>query len=263
MMPLVGLVLAFMLLVMVSAWLCQRAVGNGGWADVFWTYGTGAACAAVAMVPFAGRAAPSWRQYAVAALMAIWALRLGGYVAARVRRSAEDVRYAGLRGTWGAAFQRNMFALLIVQAPATALLSISVLLAARYPNPQPRAADLIGLAVMVAAMIGESVADRQMRAFKSSPANQGRICDRGFWSWSRHPNYFCEWLLWVGLPIIAIQWSRAVSWLSLAAPVVMFVLLRWVTGVPALEAAMLRTKGDAYRHYQRRVSALVPLPPRH
>jgi steroid 5-alpha reductase family enzyme len=197
----------------------------------------------------------------MAALMAIWALRLGGYVIARVRGSAEDVRYAILRGRWGAAFQRRMFALLIVQAPATAFLSVSVLLAAHCPSPRPRSVDLIGLAVMAVAVIGESLADRQMRAFKSNPANEGNVCDKGLWGWSRHPNYFFEWLLWMGLPIIAVQPLRTLTWLSLAAPLVMFVLLRWVTGVPALEAAMLRTKGEAYRRYQRRVSAFIPRPP--
>lgn len=259
--PIAG-VLAFMALVMTAGWLYQRRVRNAGWADVFWTYGTGAACAAVALLPFDGHAQPTWRQAILGALMALWALRLGGYVAARVRRGAEDVRYAGLRRTWGAAFQRRMFALLIVQAPATALLSLSVMLAGRYPNPRARIADLIGLALMAAAMIGEHVADRQMRAFQSNPANAGRVCEGGLWGWSRHPNYFCECLLWVALPILAIQGPRPASWLSLAAPVVMFVLLRWVTGVPALEAAMLRSKGEAYRRYQRRGSALLPLPPR-
>ncbi|HEX4051340.1 MAG TPA: DUF1295 domain-containing protein [Steroidobacteraceae bacterium] len=257
----IGGVLAFMVVVMTAGWLYQRRVRNAGWADVFWTYGTGAACVAIALLPLDGRAQPTWRQAILGALLAIWALRLGGYVAARVRRGAEDVRYAGLRGIWAAAFQRRMFALLIVQAPASALLSLAVLLAARSMDPRLRGADVIGFAIMAAALIGESVADRQMRAFKSNPANAGRVCDSGLWGWSRHPNYFCEGLLWVGLPILAIQWSHAASWLSLLAPVVMFVLLRWVTGVPALEAAMLRTKGEAYRHYQSRVSAMLPLPP--
>jgi steroid 5-alpha reductase family enzyme len=261
-------VLVFMLLVMTAGWLYQRQVRNGGWADVFWTYGTGAACVAIALLPFDAHAAPIWRQELLAALMAIWALRLGGYVAARVRGGAEDVRYAQLRGAWGAAFQRRMFALLIVQAPATALLCVSVLLAARCPDPRPRIADAVGFCLMVAAMIGESVADRQMRAFRSKRSNsadsahEDRVCDSGLWGWSRHPNYFFEWLLWVALPVVAIQWSRPASVLSLAAPVVMFVLLRWVTGVPALEAAMLRTRGEAYRGYQSRVSAFLPLPPR-
>jgi steroid 5-alpha reductase family enzyme len=150
---------------------------------------------------------------------------------------------------------------MIVQAPATALLALSVVLAARTPSLRARIVDVIGLAVMAAAMIGESVADHQMRTFKAQAAH-GRVCDAGLWGWSRHPNYFFEWLFWVGLPILGLDGSRASSWLTIAAPGVMFVLLRWVTGVPALEAAMLRTKGEAYRGYQARVSAFLPLPPR-
>jgi len=256
-----ALVLAFMVLVMSAGWFYQRIARNGGWADVFWTYGTGAACTVLALLPFDGHAVPTWRQQILGALMAAWALRLGGYVAARVRHGAEDVRYAALRDTWGSTFQRNMLVLLIVQAPASALLSLSVLVAARVPEPAVRGADVIGLLLMTTAMLGEGLADRQMRTFRSNPLNRGRLCDRGLWAWSRHPNYFFEWLLWVGLPIVAIQQSRAQGWLSLAAPGVMFVLLRWVTGVPGLEAAMLRTRGDAYRSYQRRVSVFLPLPP--
>ena len=226
MIALVFSVMAAMAVVMVAGWAFQRAMNNGGWTDVFWTYGTGATCALAALVPFGGNAAPTWRQDMVAILVAVWALRLGTYVALRVARGPEDVRYAGLREGWGKVFQRNMFFLLIVQAPATALLSISVLLAARDPHPASRFADVVGILIIVAAIAGESAADREMKAFKANPDNKGRVCDTGLWAWTRHPNYLFEALGWFAYPVIALDPSLPHTWLSFVAPGVMFGILR-------------------------------------
>lgn len=259
---LVLIVLVAMAVVMTVGWSCQRAANNGGWTDVFWTYGTGATLATSALVPFGGNSAPTWRQTMVAAIVAVWALRLGTYVAARVARGPEDARYAALRRDWGGTFQRNMFGLLIVQAPATALLSISVLLAARNPEPGLRLADLAGAALLVVAILGETVADGQMKRFKAVSRGERVVCDVGLWGWSRHPNYVFEFLGWLAYPVIAVRLSEPLSWLSFVAPAVMFCVLRFGTGVPPLEAAMLRSKGDSYRRYQARVSPFLPLPPR-
>ncbi len=255
-------VLAVMAVVMIVGWATQRALNNGGWTDVFWTYGTGATCALAALVPFAGRGAPTWRQGLVAALVAIWALRLGAYIAVRVARGPEDARYAELRKEWGDAFQRNMFGVLIIQAPATALLSISVLLAARDPHPALRVADIVGALILAGSIAGEGLADRQMKAFKADAANKGKVCDAGLWAWSRHPNYMFEALGWIAYPVIALDPSRPWTLLSFVAPVVMFGILRFATGVPPLEAAMVKSKGEAYRNYQARVSAFLPRPPK-
>ena len=190
-------VLIVMAVVMVTGWVVQRAANNGGWTDVFWTYGTGATCALAALVPFGSNPAPTWRQVLVALLVAVWSIRLATYVAIRVAKGSEDARYGALRKEWGAKFQRNMFGLLIAQAPATALLSISVLLAARDPHPALRAVDVIGALVLAGAIAGESLADREMKAFKADPANKGKVCDTGLWSWSRHPNYLFEAAGWI------------------------------------------------------------------
>jgi steroid 5-alpha reductase family enzyme len=255
-------VLVAMAVVMSSGWLFQRAVNNGGWSDVFWTYGTGASCALACLVPFGGADSPTWRQMLVAALAAIWSLRLGTYVATRVARGAEDARYADFRREWGARFQRNMFGLLIVQAPVTAILSLSILVAARQPHPGVRIADLLGALILIGSILGEGLADQQMKAFRADPASKGKVCDTGLWAWSRHPNYLFEALGWLAYPVIALDLAHPFSLLSLIAPIVMFIVLRFGTGVPPLEAAMLKSRGDAYRLYQARVSAFWPRPPK-
>lgn len=251
-------VLAAMTGVMVSGWLYQRAAQNGGWTDVFWTFGTGATCAVAALSPWADPNSAPWRRAMVAAMAAIWALRLGTYVAWRVARSREDVRYADLREEWGGRFQGRMFWLLIVQAPLTAMISLSILYAALYPDRAFRVRDGLGLAILLGAMAGETLADRQMKAFKADPANQGKVCDQGLWAWSRHPNYVFEALIWTAYPVIGLNLSDPWSLASLIAPAAMFAIVRFGTGVPPLEKAMVRSKGEAYRRYQDKVAIFLP-----
>lgn len=254
-------VLAFMTVVMLCAWGYGLAWKNGGWTDVFWTFGTGVALAGAALFPLAPGAPPQQRQWLVAALVAFWALRLGGYLAPRVARH-EDPRYAQFRKDWGAAYARNMLFVTLPQAPATALLGLSVLIAARTPGAALAFRDVLGVAVLLIAIGGEGLADAQMKLFKADPENRGKVAEVGLWGWSRHPNYFFEWLGWLAYPLIGFDPARPVTWLSFAAPVVMFLLLTRVSGIPPLEAAQLKSKGEAYRAYQARVSAFFPLPPK-
>ncbi len=204
-----------------------------------------------------------WRQVAIAMVVACWCLRLGLHIARRTRTAADDPRYRDLIKQWGAAAPRRMFWFLQSQAIVGALLSLSVAIAAHNPNPTVRLPDLFGLALLLGGIFGEAVADRQLTVFKSDPANREAVCDLGLWAWSRHPNYFFEWLFWVGFPIIAIDFSgyNPYGWLSLAAPICMYWILVFVSGIPPLEAHMLRSRGEIFRKYQDRASAFFPIPP--
>ncbi len=246
-----------MTFIMLIAWVVQRAAGNGGWSDVFWTFGTGITCGVAALLP-GGLLGAHWRHVMVAAMVILWSGRLGFYVAQRVARSPEDVRYANMRKDFGASLQRKMFALLIVQGPVTGLFSIAIVFAARHPATNFRIWDLLGLLIIGGAIAGEDLADRQMQRFKRDPANHGKVCDTGLWAISRHPNYLFEFLGWFAYPVIGIDVAHPWSLLSLAAPAAMFLTLRYASGVPPLEAAMLRSRGEAYRQYQRRVGAIFP-----
>jgi steroid 5-alpha reductase family enzyme len=255
-------VLAAMTGVMLCAWTYGLARRNGGWTDVFWTFGTGATLALAALFPLQPGAAPAPRQWLVAGLAALWSLRLGSYLAPRVATHPEDRRYARFREDWGANYARNMLFVTLPQAPATALLSLSVVIAARTPGDALTLRDVLGVAVLLIALGGESMADTQMKRFKAERGNQGKVADAGLWGWSRHPNYFFQWLGWLAYPVIGFDPARPITWLSFTAAVVMFLLLTRVSGVPPLEAAQLRSKGEAYRRYQQRVSAFFPLPPK-
>ena len=247
---------AVMLAVMTTAWFVQRRTANGGWVDVFWSFGTGFCCACAIL--FASQGGVLWRRALIGILTITWSVRLGGYIAGRVLRGPEDVRYAAFRREWGADYDRRLLRFVLIQAPVSAILAMAALYAARQPDPAFGAQDGIGLAVAFGAIVGEATADRQMKRFKSDPANKAKVCDYGLWAWSRHPNYFFEALLWLAFSVIGTNPSDSWSFSSWLAPLVMGAALRYGSGVPPLEAAMLRSKGEAYRLYQERVPALVP-----
>jgi steroid 5-alpha reductase family enzyme len=142
-----------------------------------------------------------------------------------------------------------------LQAVIVVIFSLPFLLAAWTPRPL-RLLDFAGLAIVLLALVGESIADRQMQRFKADPGNKGRVCETGLWHYSRHPNYFCEFLVWVGFAIASL--STPWGWLTLACPLLMYHFLTKVTGVPLTEEYALKSKGDAYRTYQRTTNAFFP-----
>ena len=244
--------------VMMIATLIERRTGNSGWIDAVWTFGLGATGIAGALLPFG--AGPWSRRLLVAAMIAAWALRLGLHIVQRTQGITEDPRYAKMRRDWGADADRQMARLLQMQALVSIPLAMGVVLAAHNPAPRLGWQDGLGLAVFVIGIAGGAVADRQLRDFARDPSNKGRVCDRGLWRWSRHPNYFFECVLWCSYAVIAAGYGF--GWFALLAPACITWLLTRVSGIPPLEEHMLSKHGDAYRDYQRRTSALVPLPPK-
>lgn len=248
-------------LTMAGAWLVALRTGRSGWIDAIWSFATGGFGAVAALVPFSGGEV-SARQMLVAALALFWSLRLGIHIAIRTARGGDDPRYGQLREEWGGAFRSRLFWFLQIQALVALALGLSIVIAAHNPAPGLRLSDWLGGGVLIVAVIGEAIADRQLSAFRSDPANKGKVCDVGLWGMSRHPNYFFEWLGWLAYAVIAADFSSAYpwGWLALAGPVLMYWLLVHVSGIPPLEAHMLRSRGARFRDYQRRVNAFWPGP---
>lgn len=260
-------VLAFMAVVMIASWTTQKITHNTGWVDVFWSYGMGVSGAAAALIPVTADTANTLpvspiRRWIVAVMIVLWAARLGTYVALRVARSPEDVRYRELRKKWGGSFDRNLFGFVLIQAPAAALFAIAPYLAARPQRYELGVQDILAILIWIIALSGESLADAQMKRFKGDPKNHGKICDTGLWAWSRHPNYFFEWTVWFAYPMMAISTDDPTSWLSLLAPAVMFIVLRFGTGVPTVEKSMAASRGKAFDDYKAKTSTFLLLPPR-
>lgn len=258
-----GAAALFLVGVMGAAWAVQRQTGQGGWADAFWSYGLGVAGVGVALIPIDG-SAPSMRQWLVALLIGLWGLRLGSHIARRASGESEDPRYARLRKEWGENVQVRMFGFLMIQAAAAAFLALSVMVAARKPGEGLTIQDASAALLFVSALVGEGVADRQLAAFKAAHGGRGQVCDTGLWAWSRHPNYFFEWLGWCAWPVFAIDLSGSWpwGWLALTGPAYMYWLLTRVSGVPLLEAHMRRSRPDAFAAYAKRTSVFFPRPPK-
>jgi steroid 5-alpha reductase family enzyme len=250
-------------ILMAGAWLAWRITQNSGWVDATWTFGLGAIGCLGALVSYSG-GTPTPRQTIVAVLIAFWSLRLGAHIAYRTAQIADDPRYARLLRGWGATASRKMFWLLQKQAVVSIPMVISVILAARNPAPALRVQDLLAVLVLVVAIIGEGIADTQLRRFRSDPRNDDRICNVGLWRWSRHPNYFFEWVGWLAYPLFAVDVGGVYpwGWAAIAGPVCMYWLLVHISGIPPLEEHMLERRHDAFRTYQANTSAFFPGPPR-
>jgi steroid 5-alpha reductase family enzyme len=251
-------------LLMASAWRVQQRTGKSGWVDTIWSFAVGLVGAGLALAPLHAGEHPTARQMLAAALALAWSLRLGLHIMGRTLRGGEDPRYKALHDEWGADFPRRLFWFLQIQAAAAFLLAISIFAAARNPAPFPGIGDVLALILLVAAIIGEAVADRQLEAFRIDPHNKGRVCESGVWGVSRHPNYFFEWLGWVAYPIMAVGLPSANVYglIALVGPIFMYWLLVHVSGIPPLEAHMARSRGAAFEAYQRRVNAFFPGRPR-
>jgi steroid 5-alpha reductase family enzyme len=249
--------------IMSVAWLVWSRTRNSGWIDTFWTFGVGLTGCSGALT--ANLVSHTERSLLVMGLAAVWSLRLGIHIARRTAQIDDDPRYAALIRQWGSAAPRQMFSLAQKQVIVSVPLAASIIIAAFNPVPELRASDWSAVAILVAAIVGEAIADHQLWSFRRNPANRTRVCTTGLWSWSRHPNYFFEWLGWCAYPLIAFDLSGAYPWgvFALAAPLCMYWLLVYVSGIPPLEAHMLERRPEEFRAYQARTSSFFPLPPRH
>ncbi len=238
-----------------ALWLWQRRSGDAGIVDVGWSAGLGV----MALLYLAGQ--PGWwgRRLLVAALVCLWAFRLAGYLLRdRIGKEQEDRRYARLRRQWGERAQLYFFFLFQVQAVLDVLLSLAFLPAMSDPRPGFGWRAAAGVAIWVVAIGGESIADRQLERFRSDPANRGKVCQQGLWRYSRHPNYFFEWVHWWAY--VALGFGLPGFWLTLLGPALMLFFLLKVTGVPPAEASSLESRGEAYREYQRTTNKFFPGP---
>ena len=247
---------AVMAVLMTGLWLIQRRTHNAGIVDIAWSFGTG-----LMGVWFAWCAdGDVSRRWLVGLLAGLWGIRLGSYLLRRVLSEPEDGRYTMLRERWGEHMQRRLFIFFQLQATWAVLFALPMWAAADHAAVGLGWFDYAGALVWSIALVGESIADMQLARFRRDPGNRGRVCDRGLWRYSRHPNYFFEWIGWWSYVLIAVGGSYV--WLAVAGPVVMYVFITRVTGVPLTEKQAARSRGEAYRKYQRTTNAFFPGPTR-
>lgn len=243
---------------MTLAWAWQQRTHDATAVDVVWAAGMGVLAIGYALAADGDVA----RRTLTALCAGLWSARLAGFLyRTRLRGHAgEDARYRRLRTAFGAHAGIGFFAFYQAQALATALFALPFLACAQAAAPLSWPAALAALLVWGLALGGEALADQQLARWRADPATQGRTCRRGLWGWSRHPNYFCEWLHWWTYPLLAL--GSAAFWPTLAGPLLMYLTLHYATGIPHTERQALARRGEDYAAYRREVPAFFPRPPR-
>ena len=267
--PLIALGLDFFILLVEAClyfavcWIIARKIDNWSIVDVAWSYGF--ALVGLQMIAVHLFFAPmSGQGLLMAAATVAWSFRLGTHLAKRVlgHLDQEDGRYLKMRAEYGDRMAARMVYFYFVQAVVLSILCLPLLSSSPVNIPSSAAPiHWAGLGVVGLALLIETIADAQLAAFKKDPGNRGKVCERGLWAWSRHPNYFGEWLVWVGFFLMSYNSAyRGIPGL-LCVGVIYYFLTR-VTGVPLTEQHLLASKGQAYADYQKRVPAFWPRPPR-
>lgn len=253
--PLSLVITAYLVMVVVMAglWVLQLRVRNASIADVGWCWGL-----ITAVLWYAMQATGEVeRKSLVAILVVLYAGRLGFHILLnRVIGKQEDARYRRLRQQWGAAERLKMFGYFQLQALAVAAFSLPFLVVIQNPRPPFALIELVGLLIWIVAVSAEATADRQLAQFRAKPWNDDRVCRDGLWYFSRHPNYFFEWLHWWAYVVMAIGTPGwLLTWIG---PVAMGWALLKVTGIPLAEAQALARRGEEYRAYQQTTNAFIP-----
>jgi steroid 5-alpha reductase family enzyme len=245
-------------LMMLGLWIYATARANATIVDAGWGYGLGLIGSLDAVL---GDGDPSHR-LVIGLLAGLTGLKIGTYVLVDrvIAADGEDGRYQTLRAKRPEAANRFFFVFFQAQGLLDVALSVPFLTVALNPSSGLEPPETVGIGIWAAATLGETVADRQLVVFRRDPANRGKVMNRGLWRYSRHPNYFFQILTWVAFALMAT--AAPWGWLGWLSPVLITASILFVTGIPPTEAQALKSRGEAYREYQRRTSPLIPWFPR-
>ncbi len=248
--------LLLMMATMTITWLIQLKNKNAGLVDITWSYNF----AFLAYLFFIFSEGFYDRKVLIASMVFIWSVRLGTYLYQRNVGKPEDARYAKLREDWGANANFKMLQFFYLQGLLNVVLAFPILLIMQNKLEDLHWVEYVGFGLWLIAIIGESLSDWQLARFKKNPENKGKICDVGFWHYSRHPNYFFEWMIWVSFFVMALGSTWGIT--AILSPILILHFLLNMTGIPATEEHMLRTRGKAFEDYKNTTSAFIPLPKR-
>jgi steroid 5-alpha reductase family enzyme len=246
--------LAVLLAAGTATWLVSVAQRNVTIVDTLWPI-----LFILSALVYAGRVTePGPRTWLVILLVTIWGLRLAAHLTWRNHGQPEDRRYREIRQRNEPNFAaKSVYLIFGFQALLAALISLPLLAAINSPAPLGLL-DYLGVALWLVGFVFEAGGDWQLTRFKADPANADRVMDRGFWRYTRHPNYFGDFCVWWGFYLIA---AGAGGWWSVAGPAIMTVLLLRVSGVALLERD-IGERRPKYAEYVRRTNAFFPGPPR-
>jgi steroid 5-alpha reductase family enzyme len=248
------LTLAIALGATTGLWLLSLYIRDSSIIDIFWGPG-------FALVVWASARSQSHfgaGGVLALALVMVWAIRLSLHIL--LRHSGEDHRYTAMRKKWGSSWAWwSLVQVFWLQGALIWIISAPLQVAVGFSGSINKAA-LAGAAIAAIGIFIEGIADFQLSRFRADPESRGKVMDKGIWSWSRHPNYFGDALMWWGYFILALS-AGPHFWWTIASPLIMTVLLLRVSGVSLMEDN-IRERRPEYADYIRRTSAFVPWPPR-
>ncbi len=254
---------AFVVLVLLCigfavTWLVGRRIGKWAIVDPIWSFSVGFSAIVFALLAEGGSAQ---RKAAICVVVALYSLRLGGYILKRfLAHDEDDPRYVEFAREWGERAAPRMLLFFQFQALGSLALCVPIFVALQAPSAGLGTWDFVGIVWALFSILGEAVADDQLRRFKARPDSSGKVCKEGLWRYSRHPNYFFQWAFW--LSFIPLSFSSSLWYLALLGPLLMYHFLVNVTGIPPAEKSSLKSRGEAYRQYQQETSPFFPLPPK-
>jgi steroid 5-alpha reductase family enzyme len=228
--------------VMLVAWILSLRRQNPRLGDVAWS----GLFAAVTLLYAALGEASVPKKAVILFMVLIWSLRLTLLFLKRAKETAS--------AETGSEF--HLLAYFELRGALTLVLSFPFALICANAGPVFSIWEILGMGAWAIGLIGEILTDRQLRAFQRDPSRAGQVFQGGLWRYSRHPNYFFEWLVWWGYFFFAI--GTPWGWVSIYCPVVVYLMLTRVTGVPIIEGRMLNSRGESYRIYQQRTNAFFP-----
>lgn len=238
---------------MICGWFISLVFKNVTVVDSLWGLGF----VMIAWITFAMAEGFIGRKLLIAILISLWGLRLAVHLSWRNWGAGEDPRYGTWREKSGDRFWLvSLYKVFILQAVFLWIISLAVQFGQLSPTPDRYTwLDILGVLVWSAGFVFESIGDWQLAKFKADPQNKGRVMDRGLWAYSRHPNYFGEFLIWWGVFLITL--STPNSWWTVLSPIIITAVLLKMTGIPLTEKTTVK-KRPGYTDYIKRTSAFIP-----
>lgn len=240
--------------IMTLTWAWAVKIKNAGIVDIFWSYNF----PVIAIILLWLAPGYELRKVLFCTMVIIAGLRLGTFLAYRILShiNEEEGRYKKLREDYTPNANSRFFIFFQYQAISNVLLALPFFIVTANMATEISWLEYTGIGIWILSILGETVADQQLSAFKKDPKNKGQVCQERLWYYSRHPNYFFQWMMWMAYFVFAL--ASPYGYLAIISPAIILLLILKVTGIPPTEAQTIKSKGDKYIAYQNSTSAFVP-----
>lgn len=243
------IVFFYLVLQMCFVWMIYRLLKNPSVVDASWSIGL-----MMSGLIYLGSMPITSRTTVVSALLTLWALRLAGYLwYTRIHQGHIDKRYTELSNNWKINQSLGFFLNFQLQGLLIFIISFIFYLIGNSNNADLTLMDGVAIGMVIVGVMGETVADLQLYRFKNRQIEG--VCNLGLWNYSRHPNYFFDWLTWLGFTLFALQSNK--GYLGMVSLLFLYLIFTRITG-PLTESHSVQSRGQKYIDYQKQTSMFFP-----